>query len=95
MKSIMMERPNPATNPYTASAEATPNPDTMPDFQFRLTVLWIHNMPIGPKGIETERPQAIPVHSNLISIDTKIDEKIIYMYIILNSINNTWIFGYF
>ena len=72
-----MDRPKPATKPYTASAVATPKPEIIPDFQFLLTVLCIHNIPIGPRGIETEKPHAIPVQSKLIFIETKIDEKTI------------------
>ena len=41
------------------------------------------------KGIETEKPHAIPVQSKLIFISTKIDEKIIYIRIIHISVNIT------
>ena len=83
-----MESPKPAIKPYTASAVATPKPEIIPDFQFLLTVLWIHNIPIGPRGMETEKPHAIPVQSKPISIRTKIEEKIIYLCLIRISIDN-------
>lgn len=50
----------PAIVAKKVSAVAAPKPDTKPDNRPRLKVRWRQIIPIGPSGIETDKPNNIP-----------------------------------
>jgi len=59
---------------YIASEVAIPNPDMKPDFQFLLTVRFIHNIPKGPSGSDTAVPIIKPSQSSLKLMKANITE---------------------
>jgi hypothetical protein len=78
---MINDNPKPAMRAFVLSADATPIPEKIPDFQFLLTVLCIHKIPSGPSGIDTARPVRIPFQSKLISIVTDKNRGNNYLYI--------------
>ncbi len=57
-----------------ASEAAIPNPDKNPDFQFLFTVRLMHNIPSGPKGIDTAIPIIKPSQSRIKVMQVNIAE---------------------
>src|SRR5260221_7817311 len=55
--------PKPAIQPYTASADAAPRPDTSPAARPCASVRRMHSTPIGPTGAAIEKPISNPFSS--------------------------------
>ena len=60
IKSITIDIPNPVSKAYIKSDSAAPSPVTKPDQRPLFSVRWIHNIPIGPIGADTNMPMANP-----------------------------------
>ena len=71
---MIIVRLKPAMMAYMASEAAIPKPDINPDFQFLLTVLFIHNIPKGPRGSDTAVPIIKPSQSSLKLMKANITE---------------------
>ena len=71
---MIIVRLKPAMMAYMASEAAIPKPDINPDFQFLLTVLFIHNIPKGPNGSDTAVPIIKPSQSSLKLMKANITE---------------------
>ena len=67
-KFIIKEIPRPAIKAKIVSAVAIPIPDKKPEVRPLLIVLWIHNMPNGPIGIDITNPMINPLINKLSSI---------------------------
>ncbi len=53
-------KPKPAIEAKKVSAVAAPKPDTNPEIRPLLNVRCKQMIPIGPRGIETDKPSSIP-----------------------------------